>query len=931
MSRSLTSQELAVYRSDGLATKLYVIIDQPAVVYSARVNQTFSTHDRIAQVNYNNASGNLAHVLPGMTVLVGVTPGGWERGIARVRKAWTSSIAYIGETSEILWENGLYLTVIDEFAIWPRHVRIVGNNVVYMDYDIAYSDQHNLFEPILVMGSDRVIRLDGSSLSVQLDASQSWVIGSTIAQYSWSVISGSGTIIDANTATPTLQTSNTGRIVVRCTVTAANGKSSSGYRSIYVYNENSTMVHQVDLEHFSGGLDEGGFEFSVRLITPLQSQPRNYLKAILFSEDFPQAIGDNVLAVGWMDEQECTVDENGGMSILSIKGGQHWLKLCAGYPVGVENVNRTPAAWTEMQNLTVDKALFHLLYWRTTLPNCVDILLSGDGRIAPAFHALGNVWEQIRMIAEESILANVCCDACSRLFVQIHPNLLPAVERNVPVVLELSKDDFHTIDIQSMNHEIHQYNVSGIDQNQKPVLATAPGLVYGRYGKIGSKEQLLFSNQQQANQIAGLLLAREQREFDFSIHLTGVIRLFQIVPFAFIQMNVTAADTPAQIRYAGNVIPYRVEYTFENGVLNQTIFAEPETFAAPSVPQYYSATPIVGTPEIPLPELDSPQWPSLLPGRFAPPLLPGDDPLPPEYGATCPTSAPANGPFIWNVPYTMISNSTYVIHIPARLVIRSSGHDNLTVWGLRGRFLKLDNDVWQETNENNFYNVYAYNAAGQIVATGNKDAVSDLRYRTGTFTPPAATEIAYIGIAIEADLLRPTTIYPEVEAGHFWDDWGREHGELSWGYLGAGLWAFIKNAKLTYNYSWFVISKLRLGGFNEYLNVPFIIKQKVHASQNKGNILWAQGQLRSDALGWTELWFDDFPDGLVTPPYLWFVPKESQALGRSYTHIAVSFEIRPSGQTQIIMDHYIEIWRKARYRIELQSFEFWNVCPRPEE
>jgi hypothetical protein len=283
--------------------------------------------------------------------------------------------------------------------------------------------------------------------------------------------------------------------------------------------------------------------------------------------------------------------------------------------------------------------------------------------------------------------------------------------------------------------------------------------------------------------------------------------------------------------------------------------------------------------------------------------------------------------------YTLIGNSTYRVNIPIRTVIRSSSHDNKTVWGIRGRFLKLNQEtnVWEETNENAFYNVYAYNAAGQRVANGLKDSVSDLQYRTGTFQPPAATEIAYIGVEIEADLLRPTIIYPLIEAGHFWDDAGREHGELSWGYLGAGIWAFVKNARLTYQYSWSVVTSLRIGAGYEYLDKPLLIRQKFHASQDRGSILHAQGQLRDSALNWDEIWFDDFQDGLVTPPYLWFVFKESEALGKISTHIAVGVEMRPSGVTTITMQHYIECRLKSRYKIELQAFELWNVCPVPKE
>ncbi|GAP10622.1 hypothetical protein BECAL_01795 [Bellilinea caldifistulae] len=936
MSRALTSQELQILRSDGLATKLFAIIDQPVTVFSCRVNQTFSGSEPIAQITYNNASGNMNNVLSGMTVLVGSTAGAWDKGLARVRKTWTSSIAYIGETSEIEWTNGLYLTVIDEFSIWPRHLRMIGETP-YMDYDIPYSDQHNNFNPVVVMGPDRVVKLNSASVNINLDASPSWAFGSTITQYAWGVVSGSGTLTNANTATPILTVTTPGRIVLRCTVTAANGKSSTGYRTIYVYDDSTTLT-EVQLDDLTGNLDQGGYEFSVLLPKPVSIVPRDYLKVILFAEEYPQSIGfngaENILAIGWLDEKECMVDEQSGQSRLAVKGAQYWLGRMMAFPTGVENTSSTPTQWTQIQGLTVDKAIWHLLYWRSTLPNCADVILSGDTRIAPAFRAVGNLWQQIKLIAEESILATPFCDSYNRFLLQVHPNLRTAAARtNIPIIMSLSKDDYESVEVSIRSTNVAQYEVSGIGQNNEPILAKSPGKVFGRFGQILSKEGLLFSNNQNALETAGLLFTREKRLYDFTIHLISPNRVISLVPFGFLSLVINEADTPAKITFSGNVIPYRVEYSFSNGILKQTVFAEPEVF--PSIAQniIVPATPIVGTPEFSLPDFELPTWPALTPGRFSPPLIPGDDPLPPEEGATCPVNAPANGPYIWSMFYTLVSNSTYRVNLPIRVVIRSSNHDNKTVWGIRGRFLKLNQDtnVWEETNENTFYNIYAYNSAGQRIATGLKDTVSDWRYRTGTFQPPAAAEIAYIGVEIEADLLRPTTIYPEVEAGHFWDDWGREHGELSWGYLGAGIWAFIKNAKLTYNYSWNVFTKLRLGDYYEYYHVPFVIKQKVHASQDKGNILWAQGQLRSDALGWTELWYDDFADGLITPPYLWFVGKESQALGRAYTHITTAFEIRPSGQTQIVMQHYIECWRKARYKIELQTVELWNVCPVPKE
>lgn len=936
MSRALTSQELQILRSDGLATKLFAIIDQPVTVFSCRVNQTFSGSEPIAQITYNNASGNMNNVLSGMTVLVGSTAGAWDKGLARVRKTWTSSIAYIGETSEIEWTNGLYLTVIDEFSIWPRHLRMIGETP-YMDYDIPYSDQHNNFNPVVVMGPDRVVKLNSASVNINLDASPSWAFGSTITQYAWGVVSGSGTLTNANTATPILTVTTPGRIVLRCTVTAANGKSSTGYRTIYVYDDSTTLT-EVQLDDLTGNLDQGGYEFSVLLPKPVSIVPRDYLKVILFAEEYPQSIGfngaENILAIGWLDEKECMVDEQSGQSRLAVKGAQYWLGRMMAFPTGVENTSSTPTQWTQIQGLTVDKAIWHLLYWRSTLPNCADVILSGDTRIAPAFRAVGNLWQQIKLIAEESILATPFCDSYNRFLLQVHPNLRTAAARtNIPIIMSLSKDDYESVEVSIRSTNVAQYEVSGIGQNNEPILAKSPGKVFGRFGQILSKEGLLFSNNQNALETAGLLFTREKRLYDFTIHLISPNRVISLVPFGFLSLVINEADTPAKITFSGNVIPYRVEYSFSNGILKQTVFAEPEVF--PSIAQniIVPATPIVGTPEFSLPDFELPTWPALTPGRFSPPLIPGDDPLPPEEGATCPVNALANGPFIWSLFYTLIGNSAYRVNIPIRAVIRSNSHDNKTVWGIRGRFLKLNSvtNVWEETDENAFYNIYAYNGAGQRVATGLKDTVTDLRYRTGTFQPPAATEIAYVGVEIEADLLRPTsTPYGWVRAGHFWDDWSIVNPEFSWGYFGAGIWAYAKNGILTANYSWDCDLLIWIGGV-ELLNVPLIIEQHVFAYRpTNTRILGVYGKLLTDWLGWTDLWSVQLSDEpYTTPGWLWKDGKKSYASGRNENNVDAAFSIRDQGQ--IFMNQFIYVWRQGRYKIELQTVELWNVCPVPKE
>ncbi len=629
MTRAATTAELAILRSDGLAARLYAVIDQPVAVYQCQVNQSFETHDKVAEVTYDNASGTLANALPGMTVLVGSTAGAHDRGLARLRKTPTSSVLYLGEGSEIEWADDLYLTVLDEFSIWPRHVRVTAAGDVYMDYDTAYSDQHSACTPVPCLGPDRALKLSGASVAAQFDASDSWVVGSTISSYAWAVLRGSATLTDANTATPTLTATAAGRILLRCLVTAANGKSFYGYRNVYVYDDANPPT-EIVLEDFSGSFERGGFEFSFSLTGPLSFSLRDYLKVVLFAEEQPQSIGplagaENVLAIGWLDESECQVNAQEGTARLTAKGAHYWLQRISGYPSGLESTSTTPAAWTQMGSLTVDKMLWHLLHWRSSITYCADIFLTGDDRQASALQApLGSLWSQIKVIAEESILAAPLCDPYSRLWVQVDANYLPESERSgIPDIMTLSSDDFSSVDFSYRPvAEAARLELSGVaistGGSAQALFSLAPGHVFGRYGQPLRRESLLLSDQDQANELAGLVLGREQRRFDFSIALVSANRLITLAPRQFLNLSIADDDTPAGAAYTGAILPREMTLTHNpsTGLLQMQITAEPETFATPAVDG-----------DVPANDEETEPW---TPTPFVPPPLPAPVPWTPS-------------------------------------------------------------------------------------------------------------------------------------------------------------------------------------------------------------------------------------------------------------------------------------------------------------
>lgn len=146
LPRSATSPELALIRRDNQSSRLYLTAHQPATVYTARLAAVPSSTDQVVSITYNTGSGTHTNILADQTLLISTTAGGFDLGQCRIRNTSgigaTTGTFNLAETSEINWSANAYLTVLDEFVPWARHLRTVGTTV-YMDYDVAYSDQNS--------------------------------------------------------------------------------------------------------------------------------------------------------------------------------------------------------------------------------------------------------------------------------------------------------------------------------------------------------------------------------------------------------------------------------------------------------------------------------------------------------------------------------------------------------------------------------------------------------------------------------------------------------------------------------------------------------------------------------------------------------------------------------------------------------------------
>jgi hypothetical protein len=605
MARAMNGTELGYIRRDGQSSQLFMAVYKPAVVYTARVNQTFSSLDKVIQVTYDTGSGTLGNVLPGMTMYVGTAAGLSDVGMVRIRKAPSGTVFYVGENAELAWADNLYLTVVDDFGVWPRHVQIDPSTfAAYMDQDIAYSDQHALASPIPILGPRFVPAwLTGATVVLSFDSSLSYVLGSSIASVLWAFPGASATS-GLTTHTPTATYNATGTYRGPCQLTAANGKVTTGYVRIRVFNRSADPpVTQFDLvDTIRGSWSEGGYQAKIKMWAEADfSSVVDRAMVVIFARDFygvtEASIGavasrENIVMTGWIDGESIIQNPDGSEVSFTVEGVHAWMKKISGFAVGIQNKTGVAAVWTDWQNLTVDKSLYHLFFWQSTIIPVVDVFLTLDTKLSTEQSApTGTIYEQVTYLLKNTLLGTAGADRFNRLFCEVDLQLTPPANRGaVPVVLDLQQQDWR--EQMRMSRIVVRptalVDLSGvvIDAGNlaSPIFSLAPGHVPEHWGRTIKQDRMLLATQAQANELAAMKLAWDDHQFEFDIDLAGNNRMVDIFPSQqFVGMVVNQADTPRGFTFNGHVIVREINMSLAQDAAGENFLqiswhAENETF-----------------------------------------------------------------------------------------------------------------------------------------------------------------------------------------------------------------------------------------------------------------------------------------------------------------------------------------------------------------
>lgn len=534
---ALTSDQLNQLRgtssvAPSFSGAVYLSLCPNSTVYSARINQT-GFASAFAQLTYDGGSGTLADVLPGMTVLLSKTNDPDKAYWAgRVRKAPTSTLLYINESSIGEAANDDYIFVINDYRLWDKLGRETSG-VLYVDYDVAYTRMppviYNL--PSAYAGW---INTGTSALEISFNAAAFTAeSGATISSWSWSIADGTLQSGSLTTANPVVRFP-AGFRWVSVTVTDSGGRTAT--RRIPIWAHSTSYLPQLlgaeDLR--VSATVEGGYSATVTAFDGVSSVLDNTL-VVGWGEDRYQTgagsfTGNNLLIVGRIRQQTDTiraVDDAGVQAELryGIEGPLDQLSRLEQLPYEFTSVT-SPTKWGQVVNLTPWRACVLQLHISSTFLTLHSLSFSStaDTFRFPGFVTQGsNVLAALNDLAG-SINAAVQMDAAGQAQIVRDATLLDTGDRAaLPLVatwgtadvldLALDRDTVETVGRLEADGGSFNATVNGIT----PVLSLAPGIAQGAgEGSAQLSGQVLAANQSKAlaelelNRRAGHAYAKAQ-------------------------------------------------------------------------------------------------------------------------------------------------------------------------------------------------------------------------------------------------------------------------------------------------------------------------------------------------------------------------------------------------------------------------------------
>ena len=561
---------------------------QPAVVLAAQVNGAAFTYP-LAQFTYDNVTaGSYTNVRPGMTLLLGSSPGLSNRGRQRVRAAPSSTIMYIGRSSqgvhdgEIELLDNLYLTVLNDYRVWAKIPFIDTTGNQFKDHDIAPSGYWTQPPPVANAGVGMAGTIDVTTqkLRVQLphvtNSSFATAHFAAISAYSWTLPTGVTLVSGYTTSMAQIQVDcDPGFYWVILTVTDSNAVQHSAVVPIFArdpIDDDTISKFQIN----SHRIRPRGQDLEIRVLDsiPEGTYPDGTLAMIWEDEPIGPADRSHMLFCGWHQEDPAQLhDERTGyltdttLRLLDVAGK---LDILPGFPQVVGGISSAEfTGWTYIQRPNMDKYIHYLLQWHSTALDVADWTWSGTGD-SYVFVTLGSdgesIWDQCNRRCNSMVPNHLLvCDRLGRLAMRPDPILQDPLDRTATVIGMLNPSDYSDIRYTQQRHpRVHWLRSSALQAHGTdiiPLFSVAPGNAPGQGELAQEHDEQLAIDQDGLNICEGNRYARMNAPQSlFSIQLvSGTDLRWEPALLAWLRLSIP-------ITYAAQ---RGLEITVDNGLIQE--------------------------------------------------------------------------------------------------------------------------------------------------------------------------------------------------------------------------------------------------------------------------------------------------------------------------------------------------------------------------
>jgi len=648
MTGALTAAEVALLRTHPHKVKMYMAVLRPATVMACQVNNANIARGARSITYDNVTAGEYGAVIAGQTMLIGTTAGARDVGKVRVKSA-TDTVITVAQNDDIDWQDGLYLTIQNNYELWSKKPRVTASGGVvtrYVDYDISYSSHTSRQNPVPIMGPPACAFIDDdtglATVAFVGENSYSVAEGKTIDKYSWVFPSGTPSISSdkGEVSSPVVVTWDTAGghvpywVSLEVTDTAPDQTSGTGRRPVFIFDRTGPNAPYTDFEisDLSGDFGQGGWEAKFKVFGDVTANDfPDGTMVIVFAEEWygntKQSIGgypyrENIKFVGYIQGESIRYDPLSGnkagyvtFEASTING---LMKNRDSYAITLK-YDATPGNWEEIVGLDVDMGAYYVAQWFSTLLTIADMELTGDARaIKYQDFPKADLYRQIDDFCSTAIRARLISDKQGCLHLEINPQFLNDTSKDaIATVISLNSQDWR--DVLNIPRE-QESDTSYVECQGKyfdgkvetPFIAEAPGSASQQEGIEQAYTGFVFASQTDANNMAGYVLANANNEYpDVPLSLAGNYSFCDIVQ-EWYKLTVAATDTKRGLTW--NEAPFlcrRVElkYDAKNGTLFTNINLEKEVSGLAGQTGTFPVEPPEEEPEDPEP----PAYPPLPP------------------------------------------------------------------------------------------------------------------------------------------------------------------------------------------------------------------------------------------------------------------------------------------------------------------------------